>query len=130
MPAKDVNQAVEPPSVEAERNSLPNEPVPPQEPEKKKPKYEEPSTKRQSPPSPKREQAASTENKSSIGRVHPVTTSLYMSNLVRPFTLSQLKELLQEHGELEFFWIDKVKSHAYATVRPPFFPAGLFIHVV
>jgi hypothetical protein len=124
-PAKEAPEAVEPPAVEEEKSSLPNDPVPPAEPERKKPKYEEPSAKRTSLPSPKHERAtaAPTKSASSTDRVHPPTPSLYISNLVRPFTLPQLKELLQEYGELEFFWIDKVKSHAYATVRPsPLFP--------
>lgn len=38
---------------------------------------------------------------------------------VRPFTLGQLKELLGRTGTVleEGFWIDKIKSHCYITVR-------------
>lgn len=38
---------------------------------------------------------------------------------VRPFTLGQLKELLGRTGTLveEAFWIDKIKSHCFVTVR-------------
>lgn len=37
---------------------------------------------------------------------------------VRPFTLGQLKELLNRTGTVveEGFWIDKIKSHCYVTV--------------
>ena len=37
---------------------------------------------------------------------------------VRPFTLGQLKELLNRTGSMveEGFWIDKIKSHCYVTV--------------
>lgn len=46
---------------------------------------------------------------------------------VRPFTLGQLKELLNRTGTLveEGFWIDKIKSHCYVTVS--LFPASLWI---
>ncbi|GAA98824.1 uncharacterized protein L969DRAFT_95505 [Mixia osmundae IAM 14324] len=43
----------------------------------------------------------------------PPSAGLYLANLVRPFTPPQLKELLSEHGELQTFWLDAVKSHAY-----------------
>lgn len=41
---------------------------------------------------------------------------IHLCNLVRPFTLGQLKELLHRTGtiEEEGFWIDKIKSHCYA----------------
>jgi hypothetical protein len=117
-PVKEAKEVVEPPAVEEEKASLPNEPVPPAEPERKKPKYEEPAQreKRRSPPPVQDKKREATNGSSSTSRVHPATPSLYVSNLVRPFTLPHLKELLQEHGELEFFWIDKVKSHVYVTV--------------
>lgn len=37
---------------------------------------------------------------------------------VRPFTLGQLKELLNRTGTVveEGFWIDKIKSHCFVTV--------------
>uniref|UniRef100_H3B6Z3 SAP domain-containing protein n=1 Tax=Latimeria chalumnae TaxID=7897 RepID=H3B6Z3_LATCH len=46
-----------------------------------------------------------------------VTTIVHICNLVRPFTLGQLKELLNRTGTLieETFWIDKIKSHCFAT---------------
>ncbi|CAI9575671.1 unnamed protein product, partial [Staurois parvus] len=42
---------------------------------------------------------------------------VHICNLVRPFTLGQLKELLFRTGTLveENFWIDKIKSHCYVT---------------
>ncbi|KYO38923.1 apoptotic chromatin condensation inducer in the nucleus isoform A [Alligator mississippiensis] len=42
---------------------------------------------------------------------------VHICNLVRPFTLGQLKELLSRTGTLveEGFWIDKIKSHCYVT---------------
>uniref|UniRef100_A0A8C1JPU0 Apoptotic chromatin condensation inducer 1b n=1 Tax=Cyprinus carpio TaxID=7962 RepID=A0A8C1JPU0_CYPCA len=42
---------------------------------------------------------------------------IHVCNLVRPFTLGQLKELLNRTGTLveEGFWIDKIKSHCYVT---------------
>ncbi|KAG7248665.1 hypothetical protein CRUP_010363, partial [Coryphaenoides rupestris] len=42
---------------------------------------------------------------------------VHVSNLVRPFTLSQLMELLKRTGSVleEGFWIDKIKSHCYVT---------------
>ncbi|XP_041804593.1 apoptotic chromatin condensation inducer in the nucleus [Chelmon rostratus] len=46
-----------------------------------------------------------------------VSSIVHISNLVRPFTLGQLKELLSRTGTLveEGFWIDKIKSHCYVT---------------
>ncbi|CAG5897136.1 unnamed protein product [Menidia menidia] len=46
-----------------------------------------------------------------------VSTIVHVCNLVRPFTLGQLKELLGRTGSLveEGFWIDKIKSHCYVT---------------
>ncbi|KAK1797235.1 hypothetical protein P4O66_008619, partial [Electrophorus voltai] len=42
---------------------------------------------------------------------------IHICNLVRPFTLGQLKELLNRTGAVveEGFWIDKIKSHCYVT---------------
>ncbi|XP_077084240.1 apoptotic chromatin condensation inducer 1b [Siphateles boraxobius] len=42
---------------------------------------------------------------------------IHVCNLVRPFTLGQLKELLNRTGTLveEGFWIDKIKSHCFVT---------------
>uniref|UniRef100_A0AAQ6A691 SAP domain-containing protein n=1 Tax=Amphiprion ocellaris TaxID=80972 RepID=A0AAQ6A691_AMPOC len=46
-----------------------------------------------------------------------VSAIVHVCNLVRPFTLGQLKELLSRTGTLveEGFWIDKIKSHCYVT---------------
>nr|XP_046177137.1 apoptotic chromatin condensation inducer in the nucleus-like isoform X2 [Oncorhynchus gorbuscha] len=46
-----------------------------------------------------------------------VSNIVHVSNLVRPFTLSQLKELLGRTGTMheDCFWIDKIKSHCYVT---------------
>lgn len=46
-----------------------------------------------------------------------VSCIVHICNLVRPFTLGQLKELLSRTGTLvhDHFWIDKIKSHCYAT---------------
>nr|XP_029498973.1 apoptotic chromatin condensation inducer in the nucleus isoform X2 [Oncorhynchus nerka] len=46
-----------------------------------------------------------------------VSNIVHVSNLVRPFTLSQLKELLGRTGTVheDGFWIDKIKSHCYVT---------------
>ncbi|XP_040580422.1 uncharacterized protein [Lepeophtheirus salmonis] len=41
------------------------------------------------------------------------TDVLFIRNLVRPFTLTQLKELLKRTGNVEDFWINKIKSHCY-----------------
>lgn len=43
----------------------------------------------------------------------------FLVQQVRPFTLGQLKELLNRTGSVveEGFWIDKIKSHCYVTVR-------------
>ncbi|XP_076581616.1 apoptotic chromatin condensation inducer 1b isoform X2 [Chaetodon auriga] len=42
---------------------------------------------------------------------------IHVTNLVRPFTLGQLKELLNRTGSMveEGFWIDKIKSHCFVT---------------
>lgn len=46
---------------------------------------------------------------------HPVSAVLYITNLVRPFTLKQLKELLERTGKIkeEGFWTDRIKSKCY-----------------
>lgn len=46
-----------------------------------------------------------------------VSNIIHVINLVRPFTLFQLKELLNRTGSVveEGFWIDKIKSHCYVT---------------
>uniref|UniRef100_A0A672YWR0 Apoptotic chromatin condensation inducer in the nucleus-like n=1 Tax=Sphaeramia orbicularis TaxID=375764 RepID=A0A672YWR0_9TELE len=46
-----------------------------------------------------------------------VSNIIHVTNLVRPFTLGQLKELLNRTGSVveDGFWIDKIKSHCYVT---------------
>uniref|UniRef100_A0A8B9JNQ6 Apoptotic chromatin condensation inducer 1 n=1 Tax=Astyanax mexicanus TaxID=7994 RepID=A0A8B9JNQ6_ASTMX len=46
-----------------------------------------------------------------------ISNVIHVCNLVRPFTLGQLKELLNRTGTVleEGFWIDKIKSHCYVT---------------
>nr|CAI5849763.1 unnamed protein product [Callosobruchus analis] len=45
----------------------------------------------------------------------PVSQVLYITNLVRPFTVKQLKDLLQRTGRIvdDGFWTDKIKSKCY-----------------
>ncbi|XP_044750121.1 apoptotic chromatin condensation inducer in the nucleus [Coccinella septempunctata] len=45
----------------------------------------------------------------------PVSQILFISNLVRPFTLKQLKELLERTGTIKEggFWTDRIKSKCY-----------------
>ncbi|XP_069355618.1 apoptotic chromatin condensation inducer in the nucleus [Maniola hyperantus] len=46
---------------------------------------------------------------------HKQSSILYITNLVRPFTLPQLKNLLQRTGRIvdNGFWIDRIKSKCY-----------------
>ncbi|XP_056640447.1 apoptotic chromatin condensation inducer in the nucleus-like isoform X2 [Diorhabda sublineata] len=46
---------------------------------------------------------------------NPVSEILYITNLVRPFTLKQLKELLERTGKIKEggFWTDRIKSKCY-----------------
>lgn len=50
--------------------------------------------------------------------LNPESVAIHVKNLVRPFTLNQLKELLVSNGTLVEggFWIDRIKSHCYAIV--------------
>ena len=50
---------------------------------------------------------------------HAPTPIVHVMNLVRPYTLPQLKELLGHTGTLvpDGFWIDSVKSHCFVIVR-------------
>lgn len=45
-------------------------------------------------------------------------TVLYICNLVRPFTVNQLRELLLRTGRIveDGFWIDSIKSKCYVQV--------------
>ena len=47
-----------------------------------------------------------------------VSSIVHVCDLVRPYTLGQLKALLSRTGTLVEggFWIDKIKSHCFATV--------------
>jgi len=51
----------------------------------------------------------------------PISNVLHVSNLTRPFTLPQLKELLSKYGRIlckdskDYFWINPVKSHCYVA---------------
>ena len=49
---------------------------------------------------------------------HKISDVLFISNLVRPFTVNQLKELLARTGTIVEggFWIDKIKSKCYVQV--------------
>lgn len=46
---------------------------------------------------------------------NPVSDVLYITNLVRPFTIKQLKELLERTGKIkeDGFWTDHIKSKCY-----------------
>ncbi|XP_066246015.1 apoptotic chromatin condensation inducer in the nucleus-like [Euwallacea similis] len=46
---------------------------------------------------------------------NPVSAVLFITNLVRPFTVKQLKELLERTGKIEEdgFWTDKIKSKCF-----------------
>lgn len=48
---------------------------------------------------------------------NPVSKVIHVGNLVRPFTIKQLKDLLSRTGTFDdsTFWIDKIKSHCYVT---------------
>lgn len=45
-------------------------------------------------------------------------TWIHVSNLVRPYALTQLKQLLCEHGPYieKSFWVDNIKSHCFVQV--------------
>jgi hypothetical protein len=49
---------------------------------------------------------------------HKESNVLFITNLVRPFTVNQLKELLARTGTIVEggFWIDKIKSKCYVQV--------------
>lgn len=48
---------------------------------------------------------------------NPVSSVLFVTGLVRPYTLPQLKKLLSANGTIdeEKFWIDKIKSKCYVV---------------
>ncbi|KAI8912970.1 hypothetical protein DFJ77DRAFT_466174 [Powellomyces hirtus] len=43
--------------------------------------------------------------------------TILIKNFVRPLTLPAVKELLAESGTVEHFWMDKIKSHCFATYK-------------
>ncbi|KAJ1564787.1 hypothetical protein HK096_006277, partial [Nowakowskiella sp. JEL0078] len=45
----------------------------------------------------------------------PSTDTILVSNFVRPLQVSAVKELLEQYGDVKFFWMDKIKTHCYAT---------------
>lgn len=47
--------------------------------------------------------------------VGPASKIIFIQNLVRPFTLNQLKDLIKSYGKTieEYFWIDKIKSKCF-----------------
>lgn len=46
---------------------------------------------------------------------NPVSTVLYITNLVRPFTIKQLREMLERTGKIQEngLWTDRIKSKCY-----------------
>lgn len=44
------------------------------------------------------------------------TSSIYISNLARPFAVHQLRQDLERFGRIDYFWLDGVKSHCYVKV--------------
>ncbi|CAG8481797.1 3252_t:CDS:2 [Paraglomus brasilianum] len=44
---------------------------------------------------------------------HEPTSTLYIKNFVRPFTVIMVRELLDRFGKVEFFWMNKIKSHCF-----------------
>lgn len=48
-----------------------------------------------------------------IASEQPATAFLHITNLSRPFTIPDLKDVLSKHGTFDDFWIDNIKSHAY-----------------
>lgn len=90
--------------VEKDQRKVKAEPVIVRRVSQKKPliETEEPSNVKSRSPSPAR---------------NAVSNIVHVRNLVRPFTVLQLKELLGRNGNLieDQFWIDSIKSHCYAT---------------
>ncbi|KAI8816080.1 uncharacterized protein EV422DRAFT_547259 [Fimicolochytrium jonesii] len=44
-------------------------------------------------------------------------STLLIRNFKRPLTLQQVNDLLAESGDVEQFWMDKIKSHCYVTFK-------------
>lgn len=57
---------------------------------------------------------------------HEGKSVLYITNLVRPFTVNQLRELLLRTGRIveDGFWIDSIKSRCYVQVSECFYSVG------
>ncbi len=66
----------------------------------------------------KKDEIQEQESKREVSPARNVESNIvFIRNLVRPFTLLQLKDVLGRTGKLieERFWIDKIKSKCYAT---------------
>lgn len=61
-----------------------------------------------------------------------VSKIIFIQNLVRPFTLNQLKDLLKQSGKIveEYFWIDKIKSKCFVMVSFFLYIYFIFILIV
>ncbi|KAG9301387.1 hypothetical protein G9A89_018059 [Geosiphon pyriformis] len=44
---------------------------------------------------------------------HEPSATLYITNFVRPLTLPAVRALLEQYGVIEYFWMNKIKSHCY-----------------
>ncbi|CAG8606441.1 8228_t:CDS:2 [Funneliformis mosseae] len=44
---------------------------------------------------------------------HEPTSTLHVKNFVRPLTIPMVRNLLEQFGRIEYFWMDKIKSHCY-----------------
>ncbi|CAI2166843.1 17596_t:CDS:2 [Funneliformis geosporum] len=44
---------------------------------------------------------------------HEPTSTLHVKNFVRPLTIHMVRNLLENFGRIEYFWMDKIKSHCY-----------------
>jgi len=62
----------------------------------------------------------------------PESNVIHVTGLVRPYTISQLKELLGRTGTLvdDGFWIDSIKSHCYVVVCTPHLHASFVTFAV
>lgn len=47
------------------------------------------------------------------------SSCVLIKNLRRPFTIPQLKSKLEEFGQIQYFWIDTIKSHCYVQFANP-----------
>ncbi|CAB4391579.1 unnamed protein product [Rhizophagus irregularis] len=44
---------------------------------------------------------------------HEPTSTLHIKNFVRPLTIPMVRDLLEQFGRIEYFWMDKIKTHCY-----------------